>query len=217
MFERRFVKGATVEVRAKSDTRSDGLEGYGAVFNEDYVLYEDSGFRVVETIKPGAFARALREKQDVRCLFNHNTDNVLGRTTNDTLRLNEDQKGLRFDDDLDMRTPIAQSVAAFVDRRDVTGCSFAFVVRKATWTEDIGDTMETWTRTIEDVDLYDVGPVTYPAYEGTSVGNRAAFEQRSHDMSDMPAKVRARLTGQLPASELARARAKQRLAEISLT
>jgi HK97 family phage prohead protease len=218
MLERRFVKGAGVTFRATPQGQ-EGLEGYAAVFNEEFVLYEDAGFRVSEIVKPGAFARALRENQDVRCLFNHNSDNVLGRTASGTLQLKEDQKGLHFDNSLDMRSHTANDVRVFVERRDVTGCSFAFMVTKSTWKEDQMGPMEMWVREIEDVDLFDVGPVTYPAYEGTTVNARAEFEQRSREaLGDMPEKLRAKLSGRdaQQAEALALARARTRQAQISL-
>lgn len=176
MIERRFVKGA--EVRAAGSDEKPRIEGYGAVFNQEYVLWDSPTFRVVETVKPGTFARALREAQDVRGLFNHNPDNVLGRTKNGTLRLVEDSRGLHFDNDLDSSTTIAQNVRSFVKRGDVTGCSFSFQVTKQTRTEEEDNGKTTVRRQIEDVDLYDVGPVTFPAYEGTDVKARA-IELRS--------------------------------------
>jgi HK97 family phage prohead protease len=196
MIERRFTKGA--KVRAKGDYAKPGLTGYAAVFNQDYVIYESKSFRMVERIKAGAFTRAIDEEQDVRALFNHNPDNLLGRTANHTLQLNQDNKGLSFDTDLDARTHIAQDVRCFVDRGDVTGCSFAFLVRKQTWTETEEDGFCTYQREIEDLDLFDIGPVTYPAYEGTSVGARtaAAFarELRSAAWAEgLPAEIRVRI------------------------
>lgn len=200
MIERRFTKGA--QIRAGKNSDKPGIEGYGAVFNEEYVLYEDTGWRLVETIKPGAFTRALKEKQDTRCLFNHSADQVLGRTTNGTLRMQEDGTGLAFENDLDSRTTIAQNVQAFVDRGDVSGCSFAFNVRKQTWRDETSadGKMTTCTREIEEIgDLYDVGPVTYPAYTGTSVSPRSQAqlaEMRSHVLAidDLPAEIRARIS-----------------------
>jgi hypothetical protein len=196
MIERRFTKGA--KVRAKGDDAKPGLTGYAAVFGQDYVIYESKSFRMVERIKPGTFSRAIDEEQDVRGLFNHSADNVLGRTTNGTLQLVQDNKGLSFDVDLDSRTHIAQDVRCFVDRGDVTGCSFAFSVRKQTWTETEDDGFTTYQREIEDVDLFDVGPVTYPAYDATSVSARgaAAFarELRSASWAEgMPAEIRTKI------------------------
>jgi HK97 family phage prohead protease len=196
MIERRFTKGA--KVRAKGDDAKPGLTGYAAVFGQDYVIYDSKSFRMVERIKPGTFTRAIDEEQDVRGLFNHSADNVLARTTNSTLQLVQDTKGLAFDLDLDTRTHIAQDVRCFVDRGDVTGCSFAFSVRKQTWTETEEDGFTTYQREIEDVDLFDVGPVTYPAYDATSVSARtaAAFarELRSAPWAEgMPAEIRAKI------------------------
>lgn len=196
MIERRFTKGA--KVRAKGDDAKPGLTGYAAVFGQDYVIYDSKSFRMVERIKAGAFTRTLDEEQDVRCCFNHNPDNVLARTTNDTLHLNQDGKGLSFDADLDARTHIAQDVRNFVDRGDVTGCSFAFAVRKQTWTETEEDGFTTYLRVIEDLDTFELGPVLFPAYEATSVSARsvAAFarELRSAPWAEgMPAEIRAKI------------------------
>src|ERR1700757_1492359 len=89
MRERRFVKASAI--RAAADGKPS-ISGYASVFNEQY----DSGW-FIETIKPGAFSRALREAQDVRMLLNHNADFILGRTKADSLTLKEDTKGLYFD------------------------------------------------------------------------------------------------------------------------
>lgn len=192
LMERRFLKGA--QVRAKAGDKP-GIEGYAAVFDEEYVLYEDTGMRMVETIAPGAFSAVL--DQDVRCLFNHEPDNVLGRTTNKTLRLAEDKKGLSYENDLDTRTSIAQNVQAFVDRGDVTGCSFAFTVEQQSWRESQAEDgkMTVYSRVIEKVSmLYDVGPVTYPAYESTSVSARSReMRGRLLSMEGIPAELRSRL------------------------
>jgi Escherichia/Staphylococcus phage prohead protease len=200
MIERRFVKGAEVRATKKGegDKATPALEGYAAIFGEDYVLYESKSFKMIERVKQGAFTRALEEKQDVRCCFNHNPDNVLARTTNGTLVLDQDKKGLSYDADLDARTHIAQDVRCFVDRGDVTGCSFAFSVRKQTWTEVEEDGFTTYQREIEDVDLYELGPVLFPAYEGTSVGARAvrplSAELRTAAWAEgLPAEIRSKL------------------------
>ena len=178
-FERRFLQSGKVKVRSGG---KPGISGYAAVFRDQY----DSGW-FIETIAPGAFSRALKEKQDVRCLFNHDANNLLGRTKSNTLTLAEDGTGLKFSCDLNADTPIATTVRAMVARGDLDGCSFAFMVRKQSWSEQANSEGVTIQyRTIEDVDLYDVGPVTYPAYESTSVSARSLWpngvpsEIRSH-------------------------------------
>jgi HK97 family phage prohead protease len=188
MIERRFVKGAQVRA-TKNET--PGIEGYAAVFDEEYVLWESPSCRVVEIVKPGTFTRALKEKQDVRCLFNHDPNHLLGRTTAGTLRMKQDDKGLSFTNDMP-DTQLGRDVRTSVDRGDLDGCSFAFNVTKQTWREETENGKTISTREIEDVDLYDVGPVTYPAYTGTSVGARSE-EMRSRVLSieGLPAEVRA--------------------------
>ena len=176
--ERRFIRGG--QVRAKGGD-APGIDGYAAVFGEEY---DNGWFR--ETIKAGAFARALREKQDVRCLFNHDANNLLGRTKSKTLRLAEDNTGLRFDCDVNVETRVGADVQGMIQRGDVDGCSFGFMVRKQTWREETdGEGRTVSYRDIEDVDLFDVGPVTYPAYEGTSVAERSLWPQ------GVPAEIRS--------------------------
>lgn len=165
--ERRFLKGG--QLRARKDGAA-GIEGVGAVYNQQY----DSGW-MIETIKPGAFTRALKEKQDVRCLFNHDPNNVLGRTKSGTLSISDASDGLHFSCDTDAATRIGADVRAMIDRGDVDGCSISFSVCSQVWREEKDDKgAYILYREIEDVDLYDVGPVTFPAYEQTSVSARSA-------------------------------------------
>lgn len=149
-------------VRAKAD--SPQIEGYAAVFN----VSADLGF-LTERIAPGAFSRAIAEKQDVRCLFNHDPNNVLGRTKSGTLALSEDNTGLSYVCDMP-DTQIGRDVHTMITRGDVDQCSFGFIVTKeeVTYNDD-----GSCTRQIQDCDLFDVSPVTYPAYESTSVEARS--------------------------------------------
>jgi HK97 family phage prohead protease len=161
--EFRIIHGTAI--RAKAD--KPGIEGYAAKFNEEY----DNGW-FIETIKPGAFTRAVKEKQDVRGLMNHDANLVLGRTKSGTLSLNQDATGLYFECDLP-DTQTARDLYELVKRGDIDGCSFGFQVMKQSWREekDAGGKMIQY-REIEDVDLFDVGPVTFPAYPQTSVDAR---------------------------------------------
>jgi HK97 family phage prohead protease len=157
------------------------LVGYAAVFYDrgDPAGTELELSTYVERIAPGAFSRTIRE-DDVRALFNHDADNLLGRTRSRTLRLSVDSRGLRYEIDLP-DTTVGRQVAALVRRWDVTGSSFAF---------DTRDYREYWEgstriRELTDVKLYDVGPVTFPAYTGTTAGVRAelsAAAQRDQDL-----------------------------------
>ncbi len=131
MIERRFIKGTGIKVRSGGTPQ---IEGHASVFNEQY----DSGW-FIETIMSGAFARALREKQDVRCCFNHDPSNLLGRTKAGTLTLSEDTKGLKFSCNMNPDTRIATEVHSMIERRDLDGCSFSFQVTKQTWREEKED------------------------------------------------------------------------------
>jgi HK97 family phage prohead protease len=161
-------------VRAKAD--SPQIEGYAAVFN----VSADLGF-LTERIAPGAFTRAIADKQDVRCLFNHDPNNVLGRTKSGTLTLSEDNTGLSYVCDMP-DTQIGRDVHTMITRGDVDQCSFGFIVTKEQVSyKDDG----TCLRQIQDCDLFDVSPVTYPAYESTSVearSNEAALKTYQLDV-----------------------------------
>jgi Escherichia/Staphylococcus phage prohead protease len=172
MMERRFNRGA--EVRAKSDGH---IEGHAAVFNQEYVLWDSPGYRVVETVKPGTFKRAIKEKQDVRALFNHDPNHLLGRTTSKTLSIQEDNDGLYFDC-APPDTQLGRDIPVLISRGDISGCSFGFIVTQEVVTEEKKGDQIVRTREIQDVDLFDVSPVTCPAYTGTDV-NARSIEMRS--------------------------------------
>lgn len=164
--------------------RGDGpgtIEGYGSVFYDEsdpgseYKLWDDPSFCAVERIQRGAFTRAIRDGDDCRALFNHNSDHVLGRTTNGTLRLEEDEKGLKYSNDLP-DTTLARDLATSIARGDVNGSSFGFVVEAESWREtEEPDGKRLAVRTIEGVRLLDLGPVTYPAYSSASAGARSGL------------------------------------------
>jgi hypothetical protein len=163
--ERRYL---TCELRAEGD-EIRRIVGYGAVFN--VASDEIYGFR--ELIMPGAF-REVIEVDDVRALINHDPNLVLGRRVAGTLRLFEDETGLRYEIDPPDTQP-ARDVIVSLDRGDVNQSSFSFRVR----VED-----EEWRGPTDDEPLplriihkfsrlFDVGPVTFPAYPATSVSARA--------------------------------------------
>jgi uncharacterized protein len=128
-----------------------------------YRLWSD----MEERIRPGAFDRAVKE-DDVRALFNHDPNQVLGRGASGTLRLRLEPQGLGYDID-PPDTQVGRDVLTILDRGDVTGSSFAFVPRRTTWEEvRDADGSTTYIRWIEEVELFDVGPVTYPAYDSTT-------------------------------------------------
>jgi HK97 family phage prohead protease len=131
-------------------------------------LSEDlGGFR--EIIRPGAFADSLAEA-DVRALFNHDPNVILGRNRAGTLRLSEDAKGLRIEID-PPDTQAARDLMVSIARGDVTQMSFGFSVPPGgqIWEKNsLGQVV----RTLTTVRLYDVSPVVFPAYPETAVAVR---------------------------------------------
>ncbi len=180
--------------------QSDGkrtIGGYAAVFNTlSVVLW---GFR--EELAPGAFAGSL--SNDVRALWNHDPAQVLGRTTNGTLRLEEDNTGLAFEVELP-DTQVARDAWTLIERGDVNQMSFGFrsLPDGDEWRIDADGQ---YIRRVTKLDLAEVSPVTFPAYPDTSVGARAA---EWGDEVQIPDQVRraARLVSFDSAAGLARAR-----------
>ena len=163
--EVRFL--ANAEVRAKSDGNKV-ITGYAAMFNSP--SQDLGGF--IEVIKPGAFTKSLANGADVRCLFNHDESMVLGRTTSGTLRLTEDQVGLRFECDLP-DTSYANDLRTSIQRGDINQCSFGFYCRDENWTPT--SQAPGVLREVLEADVFDVSPVTFPAYEATSLSARSLF------------------------------------------
>jgi HK97 family phage prohead protease len=173
MIERRYTAGPH---RAGIETRADGkkvIAGYAAVYHRaddpgtEYWLWPGE---VVERIKPGAFDRAIRE-DDVRGLFNHDPSEVLGRNTAGTLRLSVDDTGLRYEiDPPDWAGRVVESIG----RGDITGSSFGFMPDVTTFRDEKRDGKPVTVVERDAVRLFDVSPVTFPAYESASVGLRGA-------------------------------------------
>lgn len=158
MSERRFINR---EVRQKTD-KENIIESYGAVFDQwSEVL--NSWF--VEIVRPGCFSESIIN-DDIRALKNHDPNLILGRNTAGTLLLQEDITGLRYEIDLPATT-YANDLKISVERRDITQNSFSFKVLEDRWgTKNIGGvTYE--ARELIKVKLYDLGPVTFPAYTAT--------------------------------------------------
>ena len=168
MNETRETRLGTLEVR--SDDGENRLSGYAAVFDQ---LSENlGGFR--EQIAPGAFDPVM--DNDVRALFNHEPHLILGRTLSGTLQLEIDATGLHYRID-PPDTQYARDLTESIKRGDVSQSSFAFRVEDDHWDEDDDERL---IRTIKQFKrLYDISPVTYPAYSDTTVAARSLTDYQN--------------------------------------
>ena len=142
------------------------IEGYAAVFNQ----WSEIMWSFKERIRPGAFKKTIKVA-DVRALFNHDPNYVLGRNKAETLELSEDSKGLQFR----VTPPDAQwakDLYASVDRGDIDQASFGFEAVRDEWDHN----KEPAERDLIEVKLFDVSIVTYPAYPQTNVSARSLAE-----------------------------------------
>ena len=148
-------------------TRDDGgelrIEGYFAVFNSIYQIWDDMS----ESVAPGAFSDTLGD--DVRALIDHETMYVLGRNQAGTLELREDSHGLWGSILINPNDQDAMNLYARVQRGDVNQCSFGFDILEEE-TDFRDDGYVHWT--IKKVKLYEVSVCTFPAYAETSVQAR---------------------------------------------
>jgi HK97 family phage prohead protease len=162
--EVRTIKAS--ELRARQENDQTVIEGYAARYNTlSHDLYP--GIGLYERLMPGTFTRALREKQDVRHLINHDASLLLGRTASGTTELFEDARGLQFRTVLP-DTQYARDLAVSIKRGDIDECSFGFIPTKVQWSEEKdADGNDIDVRNVSDVDLFDVSTVTFPAYPET--------------------------------------------------
>ena len=159
--EIRELTADLAELRAADESDGMTLNGYAARFNS---RSEDMGFR--ETIEPGAFARSLKARNDIKALFNHDSSMVLGSTRAGTLVLSEDDRGLA--DTIALPdTSTGRDTAVSVRRGDISAQSFGFSVVKDEWNNDYSE------RRLLEVRLHEVSIVAFPAYRATSVNVRA--------------------------------------------
>ena len=160
--ERRCLQRS--ELRVAGDA-SPKITGYAAVFD----TWADIGGWFRESIKAGAFAKTIQEA-DVRALWNHDQNYVLGRNKAGTLRLHEDSKGLAVEID-PVQTTWAADLMTSMKRGDVNQMSFGFemIRQEVNYEKD--------ERTLLEVKLYDVSVVTMPAYPTTTAQVRSMFKR----------------------------------------
>lgn len=172
--EQRILKMQDMKTREEGGKKY--LEGYFAVFGQTYEVW--SGW--IETIERGAFARYLASGEDVKVLWNHDSNIVMGSTANGTAVLREDEVGLWGSVEINEKDQEAVNGYARVARGDVDGCSFGFdIARQEEWWDDEG----IYHTKITEVDpLFEVSPCTFPAYKATSISarNQESFAEVKH-------------------------------------
>ena len=151
------------EFKTREDSEEMTIEGYFAVFNSNYEIWEGAS----ESIAPGAFTSSIGG--DIRGLTNHDTTLVLGRTKAHTLELKEDSHGLWGKITINPKDSDAVNTYERVKRGDVDQCSIGFMIRSEE-TDFGADGSIHWT--ITDVELFEVSVCTFPAYEETGVSAR---------------------------------------------
>lgn len=168
-----YLPMVDAEIRAEGgDTPK--IVAYAAKFN---VMSQNlGGFR--EIIRPGFFREALKEQNDIYALFNHEDNYILGERNAGTLRIWEDDIGLRYEADYPQTRMIFDLVISPIERKELKGNSFGFSTKGYgdgyTWEEDEETGAE--TRILLEGGakrLYDVSPVTFPAYLGNDIAVRS--------------------------------------------
>lgn len=161
--ENRYLNFKDVTTRS-DDAGNPIIEGMFVVYDSVYKVYDGA----TESIAKGALKGAI--DGDVRALYNHNSDLVLGRTSAGTLRLQETDAGLWGSITINKNDSDAMNAYERIARGDVTGASFGFdIVRESTTVGDNGEVH--WT--IEEINpVYEISPCVFPAYEATHISAR---------------------------------------------
>jgi HK97 family phage prohead protease len=154
------------DFQVRQGPAGDGMSfsGYAAVFNSD-----SEPLPFIERIAPGAFKRSLKSKNNIRMYLNHDSSMLLATTRAKTLRLMEDDRGLKVEADLP-DTTIGRDLSTLIQRGDVDSMSFGFSVppKGDSWSDDGS------VRELKEVRLYEVSVVTgFPAYQATSASVRS--------------------------------------------
>lgn len=187
--ERRYTVGA-VELRAAAESPDKRtVRGYAAMFGKRSANLGGQTYQFFEVIERGAFDDVLND--DVRALFNHDSNLILARSKagKGTLRLGTDDTGLWYEFEPSEEQSYARDLLVSLKRGDVDQSSFAFSVTKEgqKWEETTEDGVTITLRTIKKVArLYDVSPVTYPAYPDATVALRSLEEHRAAQTPPVP-------------------------------
>lgn len=186
--ESRFLS-ASVEIRAAEAEESRPIvRGYASMFNKESENLGSDKYQFREIILPGAFDEVLND--DVRALLNHDSNNILARSKNGqgSLRIGTDETGLWYEFEAP-DTQVGRDLVTSLKRGDIDQSSFSFTVSRdgEKWEEEKSEDGKTFIkRTISKVArLFDVSPVTYPAYPDATVALRS-LEQFQETLKTEP-------------------------------
>lgn len=162
--DRRTVRTKATDFNVREDGDDLHIEGYFAVFNSNYEIADG----LSESVAPEAFNNTL--DGDIRCLIDHDTRLVLGRTKANTLSLRADEHGLYGDVIINTKDTDATNLYSRVQRGDVDQASFGFDILSEEYENSENGSVH-WT--IKEVKLYEVSVCTFPAYQETSLSARS--------------------------------------------
>lgn len=185
MDNRQFIPASELRAVVSPDSDVMRIGGYAIVFNSE--SRDLGGF--TEFVAPNALNDALKETEEVLALYNHDYAQVLGRRSSETLKLEKDERGVKFTIDLP-NTTLGRDIFELVNRGDLKGTSFGFTVDRDRWSKKDGKAV----RTIEKVGkLFEVSIVSMPAYEATEVAlrNFDEFMSKDEELEEKVAKAEA--------------------------
>lgn len=169
--EIRYIPAMSLSIREDANPDVMAIKGYVVKFNERSSLLYDEWY---ERVAKGAFAKSLQQNT-IKALWNHNSDIVLGSTKSNTLKLIEDDVGLRFDLELPNSSQ-AKDIYESIKRGDVDGVSFGFYIRENGDKWEYLKEEDVYERTLLDIDLIEISPTPFPAYPTSEVGKRSLEE-----------------------------------------
>jgi len=167
-YEVRTIDAENTELRSVDDDEQQYCEGFGVVYDREVEIYP--GY--YEKINANAFKRCLDKNTEIKSFINHNCEQILSTTkSNPSLQIESREKGLWFKSPIPP-TQYGKDLAENLRRGNIKGASFMFSV------PDGGDMITRDKkgkvhREIVDCDIYEIGPVTSPAYNSTRVNLRS--------------------------------------------
>jgi hypothetical protein len=167
--EVRTLPADVLEARAAGDESTPRIVGLGSVYGQTTRI---KGWWAEwdEEVAAGAWKNTISRDADIRSMKNHDVNWLLGRTTAGTLLLEDRDEGLWYEVDINPDDPNAMATHAQVSRQDISGSSVWFRVVSERWDEPTDDNdLEVAKRTILEAELFEVGPVTFPAFTQTTV------------------------------------------------